>query len=67
MKTWNSYGSEHSANLVMIGKFKNAASAEKAKEAIDLITDYMTSGAPRCREWVSAYDFILREARGARS
>ena len=44
MKTWNSYGSEHSANLVMIGKFKNAASAEKAKEAIDLITDYMTSG-----------------------
>jgi pimeloyl-ACP methyl ester carboxylesterase len=22
--------------------------------------------APRCREWVSAYDFILREARGAR-
>jgi hypothetical protein len=21
----------------------------------------------RCREWVSAYDFILREARGARS
>ena len=44
MKTWNSYGSEHSANLVMIGKFKNAASAEKAKEANDLITDYMTSG-----------------------
>jgi hypothetical protein len=24
-------------------------------------------GAPRCREWVSAYNFILREARGARS
>ena len=23
--------------------------------------------APRCREWVSAYDFILREGRGARS
>jgi chromate transporter len=22
--------------------------------------------APRCREWVSAYDFILREARSAR-
>jgi hypothetical protein len=22
--------------------------------------------APRCCEWVSAYDFILREARGAR-
>ena len=23
--------------------------------------------APRCRKWVSAYDFILREARWARS
>lgn len=43
MKTWNSYGSEHSANLVMIGKFKDAGSAEKAKEAIDKITEYMTS------------------------
>ncbi|MHA3774933.1 DUF6375 family protein [Verrucomicrobiota bacterium sgz303538] len=45
MKAWNSYGSEHSANLVMIGKFKDAISAEKAKEAIDLITDYMTTGS----------------------
>jgi len=43
MKTWNSYGSEHSANLVMIGRFKDAESAEKAKEAIDLITDFMSS------------------------
>ncbi|MDB6024079.1 MAG: hypothetical protein JWM68_302 [Verrucomicrobiales bacterium] len=43
MKTWNSYGSEHSANLVMIGKFKDASSAAKAKEAIDEITEYMTS------------------------
>ncbi len=44
MKTWNSYGSEHSANLVMIGRFKDAVSAEKAKEAIDAITEFMTSG-----------------------
>ena len=44
MKTWNSYGSEHSANLVMIGRFKDADSAEKAKAAIDMITDFMTSG-----------------------
>ena len=43
MKTWNSYGSEHSANLVMIGKFKDAASAEKTKEIIDEITEFMTS------------------------
>lgn len=39
MKIWNNYGSEHSANLVMIGSFKDAASAEKAKEIIDEITD----------------------------
>ncbi len=27
MKIWNGYGSEHSANLVIIGKFKDASSA----------------------------------------
>lgn len=43
MKIWNSYGSEHSANLVMIGRFKDAASAEEAKEAIDKITAFMNS------------------------
>ena len=43
MKFWNSYGSEHSANLVMIGRFKDVISAEKAKEAIDEITAFMTS------------------------
>lgn len=41
MKIWNNYGSEHSANLVMIGSFKDAGSAEKAKEVIDEITKFM--------------------------
>ena len=41
MKIWNSYGSEHSANLVMIGSFKDAVSAEKAKEIIDEITKFV--------------------------
>jgi hypothetical protein len=41
MKIWNSFGSEHSANLVMIGRFKDAASAEKAKEVIDKISDFV--------------------------
>jgi hypothetical protein len=41
MKIWNSYGSEHSANLVMIGRFKDAASAKEAKAIIDEITHYM--------------------------
>jgi hypothetical protein len=43
MKVWNSYGSEHSADLVMIGRFKDEGSAEKAMEAIDKITDLMTT------------------------
>lgn len=44
MKTWNSYGSEHSANLVMIGSFKDATSAQKAQEVIDEITSYICDG-----------------------
>ena len=43
MKIWNSYGSEHSANLVMIGRFKDETSAEKAMEAIEKVTELMTS------------------------
>lgn len=39
MKIWNSFGSEHSANLVMIGKFKDSGSAEKTKAAIDQLTE----------------------------
>jgi hypothetical protein len=35
MKVWFGYGSEHSANLVMIGKFKAASDAAKAKQSID--------------------------------
>lgn len=41
MKIWNSYGSEHSANLVMIGTFKSAESAEKAKAVIDKLSDLL--------------------------
>lgn len=38
MKIWNQHGSEHSANLVMIGHFENAADATKAMEIIDSLT-----------------------------
>jgi len=38
MKIWRGYGSEHSADLVMIGQFKNAADASSAKEIIDELT-----------------------------
>jgi len=35
MKVWSVFGSEHSANLVMIGRFKEVGGATKAKEIID--------------------------------
>ena len=38
MKIWHQYGSEHSANLVMIGHFEDATEATKAKEIIDALT-----------------------------
>jgi hypothetical protein len=36
MKVWFGYGSEHSANLVMIGEFKTA---EDAQTALDLLNE----------------------------
>ena len=39
MKIWYQHGSEHSANLVMIGHFEDAADATKAKESIDALTN----------------------------
>lgn len=38
MKIWYQHGSEHSANLVMIGHFENVADATRAKEIIDALT-----------------------------
>jgi uncharacterized protein DUF6375 len=41
MKIWRSYGSEHSMNLVMIGRFKDAADAAQAKDLIDQLTSHV--------------------------
>jgi len=41
MKIWTSYGSEHSMNLVIIGKFKTVEDAEKCKELIDSLKDFL--------------------------
>ena len=38
MKIWKSFGSEHSANLVMIGCFKSVADATKTQKIIDTLT-----------------------------
>lgn len=39
MKIWTGYGSEHSMNLVLIGKFKQARDAENVKNLLDKISD----------------------------
>lgn len=38
MKVWYEHGSEHSANLVMIGHFEDASEAAKVKEIIDALS-----------------------------
>lgn len=42
MKIWYGYGSEHSANLVLIGHFVNAIDAEQAKDLIEQLTEKIT-------------------------
>lgn len=37
MKVWYQHGSEHSANLVMIGHFQDETEAAKSKEVLDAI------------------------------
>ncbi|MDD2976883.1 DUF6375 family protein [Aquabacterium sp.] len=39
MKIWNGYGSEHSMNLVLIGKFKKAQDAEKVEKDIEKLSE----------------------------
>ncbi len=38
MKIWNGYGSEHSMNLVLIGRFKRVQDAEKVERDIDKLS-----------------------------
>jgi hypothetical protein len=38
MKIWNGYGSEHSMNLVLIGRFKRAQDAEEVEKNIDKLS-----------------------------
>lgn len=42
MKIWYHHGTEHSANLVMIGHFQDASKATRAKEIIDALTEQVT-------------------------
>ena len=58
MKIWQGYGSEHSMNLVMIGHFKDAGSAVKAKELIDSFTEFVNA------EWGRSKELLLPGRRG---
>jgi hypothetical protein len=50
MKVWYSFGSEHSSNLVMIGRFKEARDAEEVKEIIDRLVEKV-SAEPDVYRW----------------
>lgn len=41
MKIWSGFGSEHSMNLVMIGRFQNVENAKDAKRLIDRLVKVM--------------------------
>jgi len=43
MKIWNGYGSEHSMNLVMIGRFKEVRDADTVKKVIDQIAQQVST------------------------
>jgi hypothetical protein len=46
MKIWRSYGSEHSAQLVMIGRFKTIEDADGAHKVLEEIREYMRNHSP---------------------
>lgn len=69
MKIWYQHGSEHSANLVMIGHFENTAEATKAKEIIEALTNQvaedqakgtLTLGSPSNRYGNEMLDLLGR-------
>lgn len=41
MKVWQSYGAEHSLNLVIIGHFKEPSDAEEYKDLVEQVTDFL--------------------------
>lgn len=69
MKIWQQHGSEHSANLVMIGHFEDETEAVKAKEIIDALTEQVTKdqesgvlvfGSPSDRYGDEVLDLLMR-------
>lgn len=63
MKIWNEYGTEHSANLVMIGKFQTKSDAVDVLDAIERVKEraleYERTGRLRFGDPVYVYDDSL--------
>jgi len=70
MKIWTGYGSEHSMNLVMIGRFKEARDADKVKQLIDQLVErvnaepdaYRSDADPQDRRFSDAMRELLWSA-----
>lgn len=69
MKVWQGYGSEHSMNLVMIGKFENVQEASEAKRLIDQLVSLaveddksgqVTVGDPKRRFSPKMLDYLAK-------
>lgn len=62
MKIWNNFGSEHSANIVLIGRFDDPQAAEAAKEAIDEIKKFVAVNQPNeyCDQYSEAEMGLLQ-------
>lgn len=70
MKIWNAFASEHSMNLVMIGRFKDVRNAEEATVLIERLTNQVSAesqvterGAePQGQRFSAAMLDLLRES-----
>ncbi len=58
MKIWTGFGSEHSFNLVMIGRFEEASKAKEVKGIIDLLTKQVMD-----EEEMPSYDAAPRKQK----
>lgn len=43
MKIWNGYGSEHSLNLVLIGRFKEVAAAKEFEGLVNEVVGFLSN------------------------
>lgn len=71
MKLWRAFGFEHSMNLVMIGRFKEAHQAATAKDLIDCLVQlvsadpdaYTSDVGPEGRRFNDATLNLLKDAK----